>query len=42
LAVEAELNDRVAALYGLTAEERRLLERGKLELVGQQVGEEGD
>ena len=29
LAVEAELNDRVAALYGLTAEERRLIEFGK-------------
>lgn len=27
LAVEAELNDRVAALYGLTADERRILER---------------
>ena len=28
LAVEAELNDRVAALYGLTTIERRILERG--------------
>jgi hypothetical protein len=28
LAVEAELNDRVAALYGLTPVERRILQRG--------------
>jgi hypothetical protein len=42
LAVESELTDRVAAVYNLTEQERRLVERGKPALAAPHNIEEGD